>query len=181
MLLLWLSKKLSLNSFDWVSYLIYDSIAERGKSCRKKNITTLKCSFEEVGKISENPVLQEIIINSDIPSVPRCKLSIYTEEEQKMWSRAVNHMNEQVGRAFILHMMLGTRISEVLTIKKQGTVPKRKYMNKEADDTVSTQFEVTELKACNEKLLEENQKLKKEVEVLKNKIARKEISILKKI
>lgn len=66
-------------------------------------------------------------------------------------------------------------------IKKQGTVPKRKYMNKEADDTVSPQFEVIELKACNEKLLEENQKLKKEVEVLKNKIARKEISILKKI
>lgn len=66
-------------------------------------------------------------------------------------------------------------------IKKQGTVAKRKYMNKEVDDTVSPQFEVTELKACNEKLLEENQKLKKEVEVLKNKIARKEISILKKI
>lgn len=68
-------------------------------------------------------------------------------------------------------------------IHKQDTVPvpKRKYMSKESDKIVFPQFEVTELKACNEKLLEENQKLKKEMEVLKNKIARKEISILKGI
>lgn len=66
-------------------------------------------------------------------------------------------------------------------IKKQGTVPKRKYMSKETGETVSPQLEITELKTCNERLVKENQKLQKEMEVLKNKIARREISILKKI
>lgn len=99
-------------------YLIYGATVKNGKSCRKNNIIALRCLFEEIGKISENPVLQEIIINSDIPSVPKCKFSIYTEEEQKLWSRTVKHMNEQVGRAFVLHMLLGTRISEVLTLKQ---------------------------------------------------------------
>lgn len=105
-------------------YLIHDAIAESGKSCRKNNITTLKCLFVELGKISEAPFLQEIIVNSDIPSVPRCKFNSYTEEEQRLWSNAVEHMNEQVGRALVLHMLLGTRISEVLTLK-QNCVERR--------------------------------------------------------
>lgn len=99
-------------------YLIFSAVVEGGKCCRKNNIMALRRLLEEIGKISENFILQEIIINSDIPSIPRCKFTTYTEEEQQLWSRAAKHMNEQVGRALVLHMMLGTRISEVLTLKQ---------------------------------------------------------------
>lgn len=120
------------------------------------------------------------------------------ESEKKIHiaKKSIKIMLENGGRISVSELVQSTGLSRGFfyknpevrremeqAIQKQGTVPvpKKKYISKESDEDVFPQLEIIELKAYNEKLLEENQKLKREVEVLKNKIARKEISILKKI
>lgn len=99
-------------------YLYYNLDIFAGKSRSKNNISALKSLFETLGRIYEDPALENTIIVMDIPSVPKCKFTVYNDEEQKTWSTAIKYMEEQKGRALVLHMMLGTRISEVLMLSQ---------------------------------------------------------------
>lgn len=97
-------------------YLIYNNVLHKGKSASKNNIATLKYLMEEIGKINEDFRLQGIFINQDIPSSPKCKFETYTENELKTWIEMIKYMEEQHARALLLHILLGTRISEILLL-----------------------------------------------------------------
>lgn len=58
------------------------------------------------------------MLNTDIPSSPKISFQTYSIREQEAWMKAVPYMEKQVGRAFLLHILLGTRISEILTLKQ---------------------------------------------------------------
>ena len=59
------------------------------------------------------------MLNTDIPSSPKISFQTYSIREQEAWMKAVPYMEKQVGRAFLLHTLLGTRISEILTLLLQ--------------------------------------------------------------
>lgn len=103
-------------------YLSYNALCTKGKSSVKLNIVALKSLLEDMGRIKENTCLQQLIINDDIPRIPKCKFKTYTEEEQKTWIDAIKYMDEQKGRAYMLHILLGTRISEILMLQQDCLV-----------------------------------------------------------
>ncbi len=105
-------------------YLIYNKLVTKGKTSSKSNVATLKYLLEEIGKIHEDLRLQRIFINQDIPSVPKCKFEVYTEQELKLWIEMLKYMEEQHARALLLHILLGTRISEILLLP-QDCISKR--------------------------------------------------------
>ena len=92
-------------------YLIY----RKTESKKQKNLTEelkgLKAAFEEFSKIYEDKQFTSLMLNSI--------------REQEAWMKAVPYMEKQVGRAFLLHTLLGTRISEILTLQ-QDCISKKK-------------------------------------------------------
>lgn len=99
-------------------YLIY----RKTESKKQKNLTEelkgLKAAFEEFSKIYEDKQFTSLMLNTDIPSSPKISFQTYSIREQEAWMKAVPYMEKQVGRAFLLHTLLGTRISEILTLQK---------------------------------------------------------------
>ena len=106
-------------------YLIY----RKTESKKQKNLTEelkgLKAAFEEFSKIYEDKQFTSLMLNTDIPSSPKISFQTYSIREQEAWMKAVPYMEKQVGRAFLLHTLLGTRISEILTLQ-QDCISKKK-------------------------------------------------------
>ena len=65
-----------------------------------------------IGKISKN-----LFISTDFPSTPRYLFKFYSDETIKKLNENIFQMDEQIARALILHQLLGTRISDTLTLK----------------------------------------------------------------
>lgn len=105
-------------------YLIYNATGNESDGNRKNNVLSLKMLFEEIGNLTGNTHLKKIFLNTDVPRVPKCKFTTYSEDEQKAWLEVIPYMDEQKGRVLLLHMLLGTRISEILTLR-QDCVKKR--------------------------------------------------------
>lgn len=109
-------------------YLIYRKTNYPSPTGLKNEVIALKELCRELSAILENPAIGCLFLDHDIPSCPRCSFKVYSEEEQKQWIQAIKYMNEQTGRAFLLHQLLGTRISETLTLQqdclevKDGTI-----------------------------------------------------------
>lgn len=80
-------------------------------------ITRLRALLEAVGKTYKYPILENLIINRDIPPTARAEFRTYSDEELKRLNAEIVKMNEQKARLMILHQMLGTRISDTLTLR----------------------------------------------------------------
>ena len=80
-------------------------------------ITRLRALLEAVGKTYKYPILENLIINRDIPPTARAEFRTYSDEELKRLNAEIVKMNEQIARLMILHQMLGTRISDTLTLR----------------------------------------------------------------
>lgn len=99
-----------------VSYLIYKKTECRDGTVNE--LKNLKNTFDDFAGVLEEPEMRELFINTDIPSKPKYRFQTYSEHEQAEWKKACQYMEEQHGRALMLHMMLGTRISEVLQLRQ---------------------------------------------------------------
>ena len=98
----------------------------------KKSFTSelgaLKRLFIIVGRIEECKVLCNLFLPDDMPRgsvLPRYKS--YSDQELMRLNAAIVKMDEQVARALILHQMLGTRISEILTLEQDCLIKVNKY------------------------------------------------------
>lgn len=60
--------------------------------------------------------MQGIFFNQHILSVAKRKFEVYTEQELETWMEMLKYMEEQHSRALLLHILLGTRISEILIL-----------------------------------------------------------------
>ena len=77
----------------------------------------MRALLEAVGKTYKYPILENLIINRDIPPTARAEFRTYSDEELKRLNAEIVKMNEQIARLMILHQMLGTRISDTLTLR----------------------------------------------------------------
>ena len=100
--------------------------------CTETQISKLNYKYRRKGYkdlVDCNVVLENfkdsLMLNTDIPSSPKISFQTYSIREQEAWMKAVPYMEKQVGRAFLLHTLLGTRISEILTLQ-QDCISKKK-------------------------------------------------------
>ena len=56
-------------------------------------------------------------MNRDIPPTPRAEFKVYSDGELKRLNASIVKLDEQFARAMIIHQMLGTRISDTLTLE----------------------------------------------------------------
>ena len=64
----------------------------------------------------QNPGL-DTFLTRDIPPTPKAEFKVYSDEELKRLNAAIVKMDEQTARLMVIHQMLGTRISDTLTLE----------------------------------------------------------------
>lgn len=98
-------------------YLIYNMTNGQTNKSKADNIYKLRSVLTTIGKIFEYPHLESIIIQSDIPPEIQPKFKVYSDSELKRLNAEITKMDEQIARCMIIHQMLGTRISDTLTLR----------------------------------------------------------------
>ncbi len=99
-------------------YLIHK--ATDGSSGRSSgdNIMKLRSVLESVGKLYGWPHLEKLFINTDIPQEVQPEFKAFSDEELKRLNAHITKLDEQTARCMVIHQMLGTRISDTLTLQR---------------------------------------------------------------
>ncbi|SHJ31258.1 tyrosine-type recombinase/integrase [Hespellia stercorisuis] len=108
-------------------YLIYLKTEDTGVKQFRAELTRLRALLETIGTIYQYPKLRTMILNRDIPPTQRAEFKTYSDAELKRLNAFIVKADEQTARLMIIHQMLGTRISDTLTLamdclsEKDGT------------------------------------------------------------
>lgn len=107
------------------AYLIYLNTEVDGVKSFRSELESLKSLLDTVGRITECPKLCNLFFPGDIPSGRDQRgYRVYSDAELLRLNRAIVRMDAQVARALMLHQLLGNRISETLTLRKDCLVKK---------------------------------------------------------
>lgn len=98
-------------------YLIYLRTEDTGIKSYKGDLTRLRAVLETIGKIYGYAQLESLFLNTDIPRHIKTELKTYSDAELKRLNAAIVKIDEQIARLMIIHQMLGTRISDTLTLQ----------------------------------------------------------------
>lgn len=99
-------------------YLIHK--ATNGSSGRgnSDDILKLRSVLETVGKLCGYPQLEKLFLNTDIPPELEPEFRAYSDSELKRLNAHITKLDEQITRCMVIHQMLGTRISDTLTLQR---------------------------------------------------------------
>lgn len=101
-------------------YLVYINTIVSGKKSYSKELFHLRGLLVTVGKYLECKVLEDIFYKDDFGKIPEKLYKAYSDSEMKRLNAAIVEADEQVARALIIHQLLGTRISETLSLRKDS-------------------------------------------------------------
>jgi integrase len=87
------------------------------KQSRSNNIGALRTLLETVGKIYDYQHLEKLFLNTDIPPEQEAEFKVYSDHEMEVLNAHITKMDEQIARCMVIHQMLGTRISDTLTLQ----------------------------------------------------------------
>lgn len=73
--------------------------------------------MESIGHTCGYQNLSTLFLTRDIPPTPKAEFKVYSDEELKRLNAAIVKMDEQTARLMVIHQMLGTRISDTLTLE----------------------------------------------------------------
>lgn len=96
-------------------YLVWFRTEIQKKDYRAE-LTRLRSILDSIGKVCECRHLQLLFLNTDIPSTPQAEFRTYTDWEIQKFNAAVAKLDIQIARLLVIHQMLGTRISDTLTL-----------------------------------------------------------------
>lgn len=74
--------------------------------------------LECIGKIYSYVELEHIFLKTDIPMKPKVEFRAYSDNEIKRLNAGIAKMDIQYARAMVIHQMLGNRISDTLTLRR---------------------------------------------------------------
>lgn len=99
-------------------YLVHkatDGGSGRGNST---HIQQLRSVLETIGKKYGYEHLERLFLNTDIPSEIQPEFKTYSDAELKRLNVQITKLDAQITRCLVIHQMLGTRISDTLTLRK---------------------------------------------------------------
>lgn len=97
-------------------YLIYLKTEDTGAKQFRAELTRLRAVIETIGSMYQYPQLKSIILNRDIPPTSKAEFKTYSDAELKRLNAFLVKADEQTARLMVIHQMLGTRISDTLTL-----------------------------------------------------------------
>lgn len=98
-------------------YLIYLKTEDLQAKQFRAELTRFRAVLETIGNLCQYPHLKSIILNRDIPPTQRAEFKVYSDEELKRLNAFLVKADEQTARLMVIHQMLGTRISDTLTLQ----------------------------------------------------------------
>ena len=99
-------------------YLTYIATSGGSGKSNSDNIIKLRSVLETVGKLFEWPHLEKLLINTDIQQEVQPEFKVYSDNELKRLNEQITKLDEQITRCMVIHQMLGTRISDTLTLQR---------------------------------------------------------------
>lgn len=99
---------------DYLTYLKTEEITTKHLH---SELTRLRSILESIGRILEYGNLEGLFLTRDIPATPKAEFKTYSDAELKRLNAAITKMDEQMARVMVIHQMLGTRISDTLTLQ----------------------------------------------------------------
>lgn len=98
-------------------YLTYLKTESTGTKHFHADLNRLRAVLESVGQVCDYPNLIGLFLTRDIPPTPKAAFKTYSDAEMIRLNAAILKMDEQIARLMIIHQMLGTRISDTLTLE----------------------------------------------------------------
>lgn len=98
-------------------YLIYLKTENISTKHFHADINRLRAIMESIGKICDFANLDGLFLNRDIPPTYQAAFRTYSDGELKRLNASIVKMDEQYARVMVIHQMLGTRISDTLTLE----------------------------------------------------------------
>jgi len=83
----------------------------------KERYPRIQSVLESIGHTCGYQNLSTLFLTRDIPPTPKAEFKVYSDEELKRLNAAIVKMDEQTARLMVIHQMLGTRISDTLTLE----------------------------------------------------------------
>lgn len=99
-------------------YLIHRATDGSSGRSNSDNILKLRNVLETIGKICGYSNLERLFISTDIPSEIQPEFKTYSEDELKRLNAHITKLDVQLTRCMVIHQMLGTRISDTLTLRR---------------------------------------------------------------
>ncbi len=99
-------------------YLIYKATNGSSGKSNSDDILKLRSVLESVGKLCGYPHLEKLFLNTDIPPEVEPEFRTYSDNELKRLNAHITKLDEQITRCMVIHQMLGTRISDTLTLQR---------------------------------------------------------------
>ena len=99
-------------------YLIYIKVEKQAVKGNTDDLLKLRNVLESVGKIYGYTHLESLFLSTDFPKVVKAEFKVYSDEELKRLNAHITKMDEQIARCMVIHQMLGNRISDTLTLRR---------------------------------------------------------------
>ena len=81
------------------------------------DLNRLRALLESIGQVCGYVNLQGLFLTRDIPPTRKAEFKTYSDAELMRLNAEIVKMDEQTARLMIIHQMLGTRISDTLTLE----------------------------------------------------------------
>lgn len=99
-------------------FLISIKTAGRKSGCNRDTLLKLRTVLESICMLYEYEGIGNLFLKTDFPTAGRAEFRVYSDEEIKRLNAGIARMDVQYARAMIIHQMLGTRISDTLTLRR---------------------------------------------------------------
>lgn len=99
---------------EYLTYLKTEGIETKGIHA---DLNRLRAILESISKVCGYGNLELLFLNRDIPPARQPEFKVYSDSELQRLNAGIVKMDEQIARAMIIHQMLGTRISDTLTLQ----------------------------------------------------------------
>ncbi len=98
-------------------FLIYIKTSGRKSGWIRDTLLKIRTVLESVSKLYKY-VEKGLFLKTDFPPERRAEFFVYSDEEIKRLNAGITKMDPQYARAMLIHQMLGTRISDTLTLRR---------------------------------------------------------------
>lgn len=99
-------------------YLVHKATNGSSGKSNSDDILKLRNVLESIGKLFGYENLEGLFINTDIPPEVQAEFKAYSDAELKRLNAQITKLDVQITRCLVIHQMLGTRISDTLTLHK---------------------------------------------------------------